>query len=91
MRLSRCGGRYGGTRPDFQKEIVDADFAKRLTSTLDSIQVSQTAAEPPAALDFVHQQLLGDGSGERRIVYLLTDFRTRQWDKPDELKKSSSI
>ena len=86
VRLSRCGGRYGGTRPDFQKEIVDADFAKRLTSTLDSIQVSQTAAEPPAALDFVQQQLLGDGSGERRIVYLLTDFRTRQWDKPDELK-----
>jgi len=86
LRLSRSGGRYGGTRPDFQKETVDADFAKRLANTLESIAVSQTAAEPLPALEAI-QQLLGENSGERRIVYLLSDFRTRQWDKPDELKK----
>ncbi len=33
------------------------------------------------------QQLLGEDAGERRIVYLFSDFRTRQWDKPDDLKK----
>ena len=87
LRLSRCGGRYGGTRPDFQKEAVDADFAQRLGETLESIQVSQTAAEPLPALDAVQQQLLGEDAGERRIVYLFSDFRTRQWDKPDDLKK----
>jgi hypothetical protein len=86
LRLSRCGGRYGGTRPDFQKEPIDADFSKRLDSALASIEVSQTAAEPLPALEAI-RQLLGDDSGERRMLYLLTDFRIRQWDKPDELKK----
>ena len=86
LRLSRCGGRYGGDRPDFQKETVDADFANRLGGVLDSIQVSQTAAEPLPAFETV-RQMLGENTGERRIVYLFSDFRTRQWDKPDELKK----
>ena len=86
LRLSRCGGRYGVTRPDFQKERVAADFGQRLSASLDSIEVSQTAAEPLPAFEAI-QQLLGDDAGERRIVYLLSDFRTRQWDKPDDLKK----
>ena len=88
LRLSRCGGRYGGTRPDFQKEPVDAEFAQRLAASLESIEVSQTAAEPLPAFEIeAIQQLLAENAGERRIFYLLTDFRTRQWDKPDELKK----
>ncbi len=86
LRLSRSGGRYGGTRPDFQKEAVDADFGQRLGKALESISVSQTAAEPLPALEAI-RQLLGENAGERRIVYLFSDFRTRQWDKPDELKK----
>ena len=97
LRLSRCGGRYGGTRPDFQKETVTAEFPKRLSSKLDSIdstdkdtfdriEVSQTAAEPLPGFEAI-QQLLGEDAGERRIVYLFSDFRTRQWDKPDDLKK----
>ena len=93
LRLSRCGGRYGagtrysGSRPDFQKEPVAADFAERLSSTLASIQISQTAAEPLPAFETVQRELLGENTGERRIVYLFSDFRTRQWDKPDDLKK----
>ncbi len=86
LRLSRCGGRYGATRPDFQKEAVDADFAKRLSNALESIEVSQTAAEPLPAFEAI-QQLLGEDAGERRVVYLFTDFRTRQWDKPDDVKR----
>jgi len=86
LRLSRCGGRYGSTRPDFQKEPVDADFAQRLGNALEAIQVSQTAAEPLPAFEAI-QQLLGENTGERRIIYLLSDFRARQWDKPDDLKK----
>lgn len=86
LRLSRCGGRYGGTRPDFQKEPIKSDFAKRLGNALESMDISQTAAEPLPAFEVI-QQLLGENTDEHRIVYLLSDFRTRQWDKPDELKK----
>ena len=50
------------------------------------MDVSQTAAQPLASLEAI-AQLLGDDDGERRLVYLLSDFRARQWDKPDELKE----
>ena len=87
LRLSRCGGRYGDTRPDFQKEKVDADFAKRLAEKLESIEVSQTAAEPLPAFEASSSSCSAKtpASGESSICF--TDFRTRQWDKPDELKK----
>ena len=88
LRLSRCGGRYDDdTRLDFEKKTVTADFAERLGKKLESIQVSQTAADPLPALEAIQRDLLGENTGERRIVYLFSDFRTRQWDKPDELKK----
>ena len=87
LRLSRCGGRYGGTRPDFQKEPVDCRLCPASGhAPWMSIEVSQTAAEPLPAFEAI-QQLLGENAGERRIVYLFSDFRTRQWDKPDDLKK----
>ncbi len=86
LRLSHCGMFGEGTKPDFHKEKVDSEFAVRLTEKLQSMQVSETAAEPLPALEAVRQALSED-TGERRIVYFLSDFRARQWDKPDELKK----
>jgi hypothetical protein len=88
LRLSRCGHYGGGLRPDFQKERVDSGFAERLGAVLKDIQSSQTAAEPLPALEpEIIQQLLGADTGEHRVVYLISDFRARQWDKPDDLKK----
>ena len=86
LRLSRCGGDGGATRPDYQKERVDSQFPERLAETLKSIQVSQTAAEPLPAYEAI-QQLFAPDASERRVIYLFSDFRTRQWDKPDDLKK----
>ena len=71
---------------DFQKEQVDSEFSTRLANTLKSIEVSQTAAEPLPACEAV-RQLLGADTGERRVIYLFSDYRARQWDKPDDLKK----
>ena len=87
LRFSRAGRYGGGLRTDFTKEPVDAEFAKRLADKLAALDVSQTAAEPLAALQAI-AQLLGDDDGERRLVYLLSDFRARQWDKPTELKET---
>jgi hypothetical protein len=88
LRLSRSGHYGGGLRPDFQKERVDSGFAERLGAELKSIDVSQTAAEPrPVFEPEIIQQLLGPDTGERRVIYLFSDFRARQWEKPDDLKK----
>jgi hypothetical protein len=88
LRLSRNGHYGGGLKPDFLKERVDSGFAERLGAELKSFDVSQTAAEPrPIFEPEIIQQLLGPDTGERRMIYLFSDFRARQWDKPDDLKK----
>ena len=76
----------GRSEPDFVRERVDNQFPARLTGKLQAMNVSQTAAEPLGVFTAI-DQLLGDAGGERRIIYLITDFRTRQWDNPTELKK----
>jgi hypothetical protein len=103
LRWSRAGQYGGGLRTDFTKEPVDPGFADRLKERLygkaeekpyskgESVafEPSETAAAPGPALEAIGQ-LLGQEEGERRVVYLLSDFRARQWDKPEELKERLS-
>ena len=86
LRFSQAGQLQHGTYPDVLKEPVDQAFPERLEALLEDMEVSQTAAEPIDALQAI-DQLLGDAGDERRIVYLVTDFRQRQWDDPTELRE----
>ena len=86
LRFSRVAQLDRGTQPDLWEEPVNAEFAGRLGETLGEIRVSETSAGPAEALEAIGQ-LLGDAADERRIVYLISDFRARQWNDPTELKK----
>ena len=70
---------------DFSDEIVDVDFTSRLRQTLKSLEPSHVAAGPARALDAIEQEL-GEPNGDRRIVYLISDFRARQWENPADLR-----
>jgi hypothetical protein len=86
LRFSRVGKHGRSTQTDFLAEQVAAGFPERLKKVLDKCDVSQTDAgpvEPLKALD----ELLGDAEGERRILYLISDFRARQWNDPADAKK----
>ncbi|MFH1920933.1 MAG: BatA domain-containing protein [Planctomycetota bacterium] len=85
LRFSQAGRVSLGTQPDLLEETVNADFAGRLHETLDSLSVSHAAAGPTQALEAI-AQLLGDSEGDRPIVYLISDFRAREWDDPVDLK-----
>jgi hypothetical protein len=85
LRFSRAGQYGGGLQADFTKEPVDAEFGSRLSEKLQSIDVSQTGAEPLPALEGI-TQLLGEDDGERRVLYIVSDYRARQWDEPADLK-----
>jgi hypothetical protein len=87
QRFSQAGRPVRGTQPDFLQEAVDSTFSDRLTSKLAELAPSQTAAGPLAAMEAV-AHLLGQSEGERRIVYLVSDFRARQWDDPGPVKKT---
>ena len=85
LRFSQAGKLGQGTHPDLLDETIDVAFAIRLRETLEPLEPSQTGTGPAPALDAV-VQLLGDGDGENRIVYLVTDFRARHWDEPADLR-----
>lgn len=86
QRFSQAGRAVRGTQPDFLQETVDNTFPDRLESRLAGLGPSQTSAGPLAAMEAV-AHLLGQDDGEQRIVYLVSDFRARQWDDPGPLKK----
>jgi hypothetical protein len=87
QRFSQAGRPVRGTQPDFLQETVDSTYPDRLNSKLAELAPSQTSAGPLAAMEAV-AHLLGQDEGERRIVYLVSDFRARQWDDPGPLKKT---
>jgi hypothetical protein len=85
LRFSRAGGTSPAAEPDFLKETADADLARRLRETLDTLEASHTAAGPLPALEMIGQ-LMGESEADRRIVYLVSDFRAREWNDPADLR-----
>jgi hypothetical protein len=85
LRFSRVGRFQRAAEPDLLKQPVGGETPDKLAELLGRLKVSQTAAGPIPALQAV-RQLLGQNDGERRIVYLISDYRVRQWDRPTQLR-----
>lgn len=84
LRFSRAAQ---GRQPDLiEQPIGQTEFLDRLEQTLEEIRCSQLAVGPQAALKAV-EQWLGAAEGQRRIVYLVSDFRAREWDDPTDLRR----
>ena len=62
------------------------DFAVKLAETLKNMEVSQTNVGPAEALRAVNQ-LFGEPEEERRILYIISDFRSKDWNDPVDVKK----
>ncbi|MEN6459245.1 MAG: BatA domain-containing protein [Thermoguttaceae bacterium] len=86
LRFSKAGGPSQKAAPDIVQRPVGSDFAEKIAPLLDKMDVTQTAAAPLTAIEAI-DKLLGAGAGEQRLVYVLSDFRARQWDRPGELAK----
>jgi hypothetical protein len=85
LRYSQAVRLPGDRRADFVKEPVNADFLGRLRRMMGGLKTSLSAAGPLPAMEAV-RQYLEQSSSERRVLYLLTDFRVRQWNEPGELR-----
>jgi hypothetical protein len=86
LRFSRARHLAAGTQPDLLAAPVDSAFAGSLEKLLGPLVASQTAAEPEGALEAV-DRLPPRAEDEDRIVYVVSDFRTRQWQEPTSLRK----
>jgi hypothetical protein len=86
LRFSRVGRFQQATDPDLLKQAVSADFADRLEELLAKLKVTQTSVGPMPALQAV-AHWLGEEDGQRRVVYLVSDFRAKEWNAPGDLRK----
>lgn len=85
--LLRFSGVARGARPDLFKQRVDkTDFRGELEEVLEKIEVSEASAGPMEAVRSIGQ-LLGHSGDQRRIVYVISDFRAREWDDPGDLQR----
>ncbi|MFZ1935062.1 MAG: BatA domain-containing protein [Thermoguttaceae bacterium] len=93
LRFSRAGRPQRRTEPDMIKEPVSSKFGEKLSALLWShdrkakLEVTQLACGPLPALQAV-AKFLGGGEGEHRVLYLISDFRARQWNNPTDIHQA---
>jgi uncharacterized membrane protein len=74
---------------DLNAAVVDKDFDVLLEEKRRAFDVSQLAVGPTAALGVV-KQLVRQAADERPIVYVVSDFRAKEWDNPAEIRQALS-
>ena len=71
---------------DLNATVVDADFDVLLEQRRNAFDVSQLAVGPSAALRLT-RQLLRNAGDETQIVYVVSDFRSKDWTQPGEMRQ----
>jgi hypothetical protein len=87
-RAARMGAADAGLDQiaDFNAHAVDPNFDVILEEKRNSFQATELAVGPLPALAAV-EQLIQDAGDENRIVYVVSDFRTGQWESPAEARE----
>jgi len=85
LRSSQARNANGRPLPDLYRVTVDDQFLERVKTALDSIEASETDISAAAGLESL-EKLLADNHDENRIVYVMSDFRARDWDDPRAAK-----
>ena len=71
---------------DFNARIVDTGFDVALEATRTAWTVTEAASGPAPALRLL-KELISLARNENRRVYVVSDFRTGQWDSPAEARE----
>ncbi len=69
---------------DFYGAAVDGEFAKRIETMLTSMNETALSATPAPALRLA-TELADTLEHERPVVYLVSDFRSTNWEQPAEV------
>lgn len=75
---------------DFNAEPIDSNFDVALERKIRALETTQLAVGPQQALTLA-RQLLGEANDETKIVYLLSDFRQKDWHSPAELRDALGL
>ncbi|MHB8970382.1 MAG: BatA domain-containing protein [Pirellulaceae bacterium] len=74
------------TVADMNAEDVDSRFPLRLEEIRTTFQPTELPVGPEAALQ-VMRRLVSQNSNENRILYLVSDFRSKEWANPREIRE----
>ena len=85
LRFSHARWLGRGAQADLLQEPVRGKFGETLREKLAKIGPSESAAGPADALE-VLAELLGEPKGQQRIIYLVSDYRTRDWNEAKQLR-----
>jgi hypothetical protein len=86
LRFSEAARLSAGAQPQVFAERIDDTFRSRLESMLAGLEVSETDAGPADALKAAGRLPL-DADHETLIVYLVSDYRARQFTSTAELRE----
>lgn len=86
LRFSEAARLSAGAQPEIFAESIDDDFRSKLEAILAGWQPSQTDVGPGEALKAVPRLPLS-GEDQTVILYLVSDFRTRQFGSATEVQK----
>ena len=70
---------------DMNAEIVDGDFDVLMEEQRRGLEPTQLAVGPQAALAVLNE-LLDQGRDDNNLVYVLSDFREKEWASPNEFR-----
>ncbi len=82
LRTSKSAA--GHLKPDFHNIRMDVDFPTQLHGVLENTQPSESAIPVLDALNAI-EELAPAAQDEKRIVYVLSDFRRKDWEENTEL------
>jgi uncharacterized membrane protein len=74
-------------RADFNAEPIDSQFDLLLEQKQRAFEPTQLAVGPASALALL-KQLVGQSRDDKKVVYLISDFREKDWAAPADLKQS---
>ncbi len=87
LRFSQASELSAGAKSEYIEQTLDREKLEEVVSALDQLQVAQTDAGPVEAVQAA-LRLPEPADDETRIVYVVSDFRRRQWQQNTDLRQS---
>lgn len=89
LRFSRVARGPAPAKPDLYQALVDDQFPAQLEATLATLAPAESALGPEPAVRAVAGIVAAQGQ-ENRVIYLVSDFRAKDWDQPTGLRDALS-
>lgn len=86
LRFSKAPKLTPGSQPLLYQRDAKAELTLEVEQALAELEASETPAGPTEALK-AFLRVMPASEDENRIVYLVSDFRSVQWDEATELRK----